>query len=45
MGGVQRRKKSSKNKRIRRGLKTKNYHRDHDQIYEDLRQLDKYKQM
>jgi hypothetical protein len=33
MGGVQRRKKSTKNKKFHRILKTKNYIRDHDQIY------------
>ena len=37
MGGVQRRKGNhAKNKKIHRGLKTRNYLRDHDQIHDDL---------
>lgn len=37
MGGVQRRKSGAKNKKLHRGLKTKNYIRDHDQIHDDMK--------
>lgn len=37
MGGVQKRRASSaKNKKFHRGMKTKHYRRDHDQIHSDL---------
>lgn len=39
MGGVQRRKGNhAKNKTMHRGMKTRHYLRDHDQIHEDLKQ-------
>jgi hypothetical protein len=43
MGGVQRRKRGAKNKKIHRGLKTKNYGRDHDLIYDDLHHAEKFR--
>lgn len=43
MGGVQRRKSNTKNKKMHRGLKTKHYLRDHDQINEDLKNPEKFK--
>jgi hypothetical protein len=45
MGGVQRRKSGAKNKKLHRGLKTKNYIRDHDQIHEDIKNPEKYEKM
>lgn len=45
MGGVQRRKSGAKNKKMHRGLKTKHYGRDHDQIHEDLKNVEKYQDM
>lgn len=45
MGGVQRRKSGAKNKKLHRGLKTKNYLRDHDQIHDDLQNNEKFDNM
>lgn len=42
MGGVQRRKSGAKNKKLHRGLKTRHYAKDHDQIHEDLKNEEKF---
>jgi len=42
MGGVQRRKSNTKNKKIQRGLKTRHYTKDHDQIHDDLKNEEKF---
>jgi len=45
MGGVQRRKSGAKNKKLHRSLKPKNYIKDHDQIHEDLKNVEKFEQL
>ena len=46
MGGIQRRKGSTaKNKNLHRGLKTKHYLRDHDQIHNDLQNPQEFEKL